>query len=210
MVCAKLINDLDLNCIDFYNRYYQNVILINKSDVQDYVIYTNDLQHRISFNLFSGKYGKLFTASEMSNTMKGTFSKTTNEGIPFYQHSVQVPVIGVSEYIKILLKQLDTSDYFAAIQFTDGNIEIYGFEYGLTTSGYNYEAQSTLGGSVITLESRYDEYVPPLMYVPKIITPPNSVTEQATLDFDNLFGDIPVFNFGDFNDDFNDDFNNQT
>ena len=37
------------------------------------------------------------------------------------------------------MKSLDLAKYFAAIQFMDGTVEIYGFENGLTTDDYEFD-----------------------------------------------------------------------
>src|SRR5690606_14491773 len=94
----------------------------------------------------------------------------------------------------------DLAKYFAAIQYTDGTVEIYGFENGLTTDDYDFDLQNNGGGSFINLISPESgmEDEPPYIYVP--------LTGTANEDFNNLFVDIPDVNIGDFNDDFNNDF----
>src|SRR5690606_1830493 len=110
-----------------------------------------------------------------------------------YDHKIEIAVVGVDENSKTMLKQLDFSDYFGALQFKDGTIEIFGFNYGLKTDPYNYTPQG-IGGAVISLVSKYEEYDPPYVYA------------GDSIDFDNLFANIPSFLGGDFNNDFNNDF----
>lgn len=197
MGCVSLIKGLDLNCLDeFFRKYYQNVILINRNDVNQFQITTNTTQHRIRFNLSAGKTGYLFSNSETVGILKAKFSKNEAKGINTYRHSVDIVVSGTSENIKTLLKQLDNSDYFAAIQFKSGDVEIYGFENGLGSSGYEYDATSGVGGSVINLVSKFDEYEPPYLYY----------SNDITGDFDDLFAGLPDFLGGDFNNDYSDDF----
>lgn len=197
MGCKKLLKGIDLNCINLVNKYYQNVILINKSEVDEHIISTTDTQHRISFNLLEGKSGHLFRASEITSLLSASFSKSEDNGIPVYEHRVQIPVSGATENVKTLLKQLDGSDYFAAIQLKNGIVEIYGFDNLLKTSNYDYESQSPLGGAVIQMVSKIEEYEPPYVYYA-------AGFEDAH--FNDLFGGIEGVLSGDFNDDFNDDF----
>ena len=196
MGCVELLKGFDLTCEPLFRKYYQNVILINKSDVDQVRIITTNDQHRIQFNLLAGKSGKLFIINETSSLLNASFSKSTNKGITEYNHNVDIVVAGTSENVKTLLKQIDNGKYFAAIQFRNGDVEIYGFENGLESQDYDYQAQSSLGGAVITLSSKFDEYDVPYLYHS------NSIDN----DFNELFTDLPGFLSGDFNNDFSDDF----
>lgn len=207
MSCEKLRAGLALDCAATQRRYYQQVVLINREDVDQKQILTSTVsiddqytcRHRVIFNLKEGKTGYRFSASENSSSIYASFEKSENEGIPQYRHSINIVVTGVSEQIKCLLKQLDYGDYFAAIQFYDSTVEIYGLENGLTSSSYGYDPQNSAGGGVIKLISMSDalEDEPPFVY-----------GGNAT-DFDNNFEDVVFVEQGDFNNDFNEDFNNQ-
>lgn len=199
MDCKKLTSGFDIGCEGLFRKYHQQVVLINRSDVDQYNITSNDGLHRIQFNLLEGRTGYLFRGNENAGLLNAFFTKKQEKGVPYYSHNVDVVVIGTSENVKVRLKQLDLSNYFAAIQFKNQNVEIYGFNNGLNTKGYEYNAQSGIGGSVISLGSKYDEYEPPYNYYSATITP----------DFDGLFTNVPDFIGGDFNNDFNSDFNNQ-
>jgi len=196
MSCVNLIKGFDIGCEALFRKYYQNVVLINRSDVDQFRIIATNSQHRIQFNLLAGKTGYLFTGNENVGLLNAKFNKREEKGVPFYTHNVDVVVAGTSENIKTLLKQIDNSNYFAAIQFKNGDVEIYGFENGLTSGSYEYAAQSSLGGAVITMSSKFDEYEPPYLYHS------NSITD----DFDGLFANLPNFLAGDFNQDYNNDF----
>lgn len=200
MGCVKLLNGLDISCQDFVNKYYQQVVLINRSDVNEVVIKNSDDFHRISFNLNAGASGFLFAGNEAGDVYKANFDKETENGIPLYGHSVELPVVGTAEHIKILLKQLDAADMFAAVQFKDGTVEIYGFENGLATQDYTYEAQSGTGGAVIELTSKHQEYSPPYVYF---------ASGNETAHFNALFAGLPAVIGGDFNNDFSNDFDNR-
>lgn len=206
MGCIELIKGSDVSCLVPQKRYYQNVVLVNKADVDQFNIYLFDEKNRVNFNLKAGKTGYLFASNENKQLINGSFRKVTQRNVNYYNHSLDIPVIGVDENIKTLLRQLDEGEYFGAINFLDGTVEIFGFNYGLKTSPYTFEAQNGLGGIVITLVSDVLEREPPYIYLPKILIPPNDIFKQAVADFDDLFADIDEQYTGDFNNDYNLDF----
>lgn len=207
MSCQKLRNDLLMDCATPLRKYYQKVVLVNRDDLNNKNILTSTVsiegeyicRHRVVFDLKSGKTGYRFAISENSENIFGSFEKTEVESVPQYTHNVNIVLVGISELVKCTMKQLDYGDYFAALQSQNGTIEIYGFEYGLTTSGYSYDPQNGAGGGVIRLTSSSEapEDEPPFLY------------GGDPADFDNNFSDVVYDPAGDFNDDFNDDFNNQ-
>lgn len=199
MGCVNLIKGFDATCGDnFVNKYYQNAVLINKSEIQDKVVTSSDTKNRVSFNLEEGATGYLFQANEKVALITGRFSKNEKKGVPYYTHKVDIVVYGVDEDAKTLLKQLDQGEFVVALEFKDGTVEIFGFDHGMKTTNYEYSGQGSNGGAVISLESRSEEYDPPYEYV--------SLTGTAVGDFDNLFADIGNILVGDFNNDFSDDF----
>lgn len=207
MSCQKLRNDLLLDCATPLRKYYQKVVLVNRADINNKNILVASVgiddeytcQHRVVFDLKEGKTGYMFSISENSESIFGEFDKTEVESVPQYAHSVSIVLLGISELVKCTMRQLDSGDYFAALKSQNGTIEIYGFEYGLTTAGYKYSPQSSAGGGVIRLISSPEapEDEPPFLY------------GGNPADFDNKFSDVVYNPAGDFNDDFNDDFNNQ-
>lgn len=205
-ICAQLRQGQDSACRAYARKYYQQVVLINKQDVEEYLILSPTVsiddeytcRYRIAFKLFEEKKGFRFTANENANVIFGTFSKSTVENIPQYKHSIQLPIFGVSEENRCILDQLDNAEYFGVIQYYDGTVEVYGFANGLITVDYNYDPANNGGGGVITLESTVDEDDMPYIYF--------NGTGTEGEDFDNNFenvGDLPE---GDYNDDFNDDY----
>lgn len=195
-VCVDLMKGWDLECDGVtFKKYYQNIVLVNRADVDEFLINSTSTSNRITFNLKEDKTGFLFRSSENGNVINAEFSKSVKNGIVLYEHKLDLAVTGINEDSKTMLKQLDMSDYFGAVHFKDGTIEIHGFSYGLKTDPYTYTPQG-LGGGILSLVSKYSEYDPPYIY--------NSPTPIE--DFDNLFADIPAIYGGDFNDDFNDDF----
>jgi len=211
MSCEQLRQGLNLDCVSVSKKYYQQVVLVNRADILNKRIVTSridieenyDCYNRVFFNLIDSRSGFRFTINENSSSIFGTFEKTMIENIPQYNHSVNIVVLGVSEAIKCLFTQLDYSDYFAVCQYYDGTIEVFGFEFGLSTANYNYDPHNGSGGAVIKLNSLNDslEDLPPLIY--------KSSRDTEQEDFDNNFQDVIFDINGDFNNDFNDDFNNQ-
>ena len=194
MACRELLREQDLSCVDVYRKYYQQIVLVNKKDVNEVVYNVDENNHSILFNLFDGTTGYRYRGNENSSLYSASFSKSVKKGQPLYSHSVSLPVVGVGTTTKLILKELDLSDYFAAIQFKSGTIEIYGFDNGLTTENYTFEAQNGLGGIGLTLTSKYEEEEPPYIYL------------GGEVNFDNKFAGIGDLLGGDFNFDFSTDF----
>lgn len=210
-VCDKIWSGLDMECAPIIRKNYQRVVLVNRSDVRNKSISTSYVniggefvcRHRIMFDLHEGKTGYLYSLGENSASIFGSAEKTDKEGIPQYLHTVTLPITGIDEASKCVLSQLDKADYFAAILYYDGTVEIYGFEYGLSTGSYTYDPINSGGGAITKLQSDGDSLEDdlPLLYVSQNATP--------TEDFDNLFAQHEITIGGDFNDDFNNDLNNQ-
>lgn len=195
-VCVDLLKGWDLECDGAqYRKYFQQLVLVNRADVDEYLIDSTSTTNNIAFNLKDGKTGFLFRSSENGTVINAEFSKSVRKGIVYYDHKMELAITGVDEDSKTMLKQLDMSDYFGAIQFKDGTVEIHGFSYGLKTDSYNYTPQG-LGGSIISLVSKYPEYDPPYVYL----------SDDPIEDFNCLFSCSTCIFGGDFNDDFNDDF----
>lgn len=208
-ICEQLRNGQDSACLVPERKYYQQCVLVNRSDVNNSRIVTSSVdidgnylcRHRVFFDLKDDTTGYRFTAGENGLTVFGISEKTVVNGIAQYSHSVNIIIVGVDEDAKCLLKQLDGGDYFAALQYYDGTVEIFGFEYGLTTSNYSYDPANLSGGAIIKLNSLADslEDEPPFVY--RTQTPNKEIT-----DFDNNFVGVVFDINGDFNDDFSDDF----
>lgn len=210
-VCGTLRNGQDSSCEVIYKKYYQQAVLVNRSDIENKAVVTSytdidDNYHcrlRAYFSLFEDKAGFRFQIGESASYIQGIAEKIDDDGVPQYKHSVTIAVMGVTEESKCILSQLDYGDYFAALQFADGTIELYGFEYGLSTNNYSYAPGQT-GGALITLQNLSDspEDELPLVYF-------SGTPDGEIADFDRLFLDNAWDDNGDFNDDFNNDFNNE-
>lgn len=206
MACEKLRNGLELSCGGVVKNYYQQVVLINREDVLNKQILTStvsiedvyECRYKVIFNLKPSLSGFRFSSSENGSTIFGVVEKLVVNGIPQYLHSVTINVLGVNELVKCTLQQLDYADYFCALQLYDGTVEIYGFEFGMTTENYTFDPQNSDGGAIIKLKSSNEALEDELPFIYK----------GGASDFDNLFKDIVFVPHGDFNDDFNNDFNN--
>jgi len=206
MSCEKLRAGLDLSCGNIVKKYYQQAILVNREDVLNKLILTStvsiadvyECRHKVSFNLKTGKTGFLFSASENSSSIFGVVEKSVVQGVPQYSHSVTILVLGVSQSVKCVLKQLDNADYFVVLQLYDGTVEVYGFEFGMTTDNYTFDPMNSEGGAIIKLKSLSDALEDELPFI----------YEGDSTDFDNFFLDVTFVPSGDFNNDFSNDFNN--
>lgn len=211
MVCEQLRQDLNLDCVSISKKYYQQIVLINRADILNKRVMTSSIDidgnytchNRVYFNLIDQRRGFRFSMNENSSAIFATFDKSIVENIPQYNHSVNIVVLGVTEEIKCLFTQLDYSDYFAVAQFYDGTVEVFGFDFGLTSNNYTYDPHNAGGGAILRLSSLSDalEDNPPYIYKNQ------NGTENE--DFDNNFQDVIFDILGDFNSDFNNDFNNQ-
>jgi len=211
MSCEQLRSGLDLSCAEIAKKYYQQVVLVNRNDVNNKIILTSSVsidgiytcRNRAYFDLKTDLSGFRFSLGENATSIFGSFDKSVIENIPQYNHNVSIVLAGVDEDTKCKLTQLDYADYFAALQNYDNTIELFGFEYGLTTQNYNYDPANSGGGVVIRLVSFNESFedLPPLVY--------KSQNGTEIEDFNNNFQDVVFDPNGDYNDDFNNDFNNE-
>jgi len=189
-ICAQLLAGQNSVCEPLKRRYYQQVVLINKSDIDTFTITKTDYDsptptcaYTVSFELKPDKTGFMFLGPENGSNFFGSFDKTTSDlGFSQYNHNASMLIVGATEDAKCILDSLDKGSFVAAYQFTDGTVEIYGMENGLATGDYTYDIQSGGGGSLIVLSSLEvaPENTLPLVYV-------SSVPGQESEDFDDAF-----------------------
>jgi len=171
-VCGSLLNGQDASCIAPVRRYYQQAVLINKADIETYTINKPtaedpDCKYNVEFSLKTGKTGYRFTGSESGSSYKGYFDKSVSDlGFVQYKHNAQILVVGSDEESKCILDSLSKGRLVVAYQFTDGTVEIYGIELGLTTGDFTYDVQEGGGGTAIVLSSLdiAPENLVPLVY----------------------------------------------
>ena len=189
-ICALLLNGQNAVCDPLKRRYYQQAVIINKSDILTYTITRTDYEspspvcaYNVTFTLKDGKSGYFFEGPQNGSNYSGTFDKTTSDlGFAQYKHNANFLIVGASEDAKCVLDSLDKGSFVVALQFTDGTVEIYGMENGLSTGDYTYDIQGGGGGTAIilsSLETTPENYLP-LVYV-------SANPGQESEDFDDAF-----------------------
>lgn len=158
-VCGTLKNGLDVSCVSPVRRYAQQIVIINKADIDEYTITAPTgaggiCAYNVAFTLKDGKTGYRIQGPENGSSFFGSYDKSTSDiGYVQYAHTVSMLMAGVSEATKCILEALDKGSYVAALQIGD-IVEIYGMESGLTTGDYTYNPQEGGGGAAVTLTSR--------------------------------------------------------
>lgn len=207
-VCSDLKNGYSIPCINSQRVHAQRLVLINKSDVEEYIVErsSEDIEgnftcrHNLLFKLKAGKKGFSVKSITKGLNIFGSFSRAEKNNIIEYGHLVQLLVMGFDLSSICFLQQLDKGFYFAALLLTDGSVIIYGFENGLNPVNYKVDIQNTAGGTILSLQSDPEEQEDEMPFLYK------NLTNTESEDFDNLFEDIPTIAGGDFNNDFNNDF----
>lgn len=189
-ICGRLLNDIDGSCVAPARRYWQQAVLINKSDIETLTINTTDYDaqsptcaYNVEFTLKCETSGIRVTGIETGDHFKGYYDKTRDaNGYPTYKHQVQIFLGGISENVKCALDALDKGSVVVALQLKDGTVEIYGIENGMSTGDYTWDLQAGSGGTAIVLSSLDSS---PENFVPLIYKASGSGTESA--DFDSNF-----------------------
>lgn len=171
-ICGKLKDGLDTSCEPLMRKYYQQAVVINKNDIDDYTVNIdngeNGCEYNVEFSLKEGAKGFRFMGAENGNVFLGRYSKSVNEdnGHVEYIPETQFFIGGVSEKVKCILDTLDKGRYVVAMQAVNGTVEIYGIRNGLTTDEYDYSPAENGGGASIVLKSNEDapESELPLVY----------------------------------------------
>jgi hypothetical protein len=187
-LCAKIFNGLDVSCVKPVSKYYQQAVIINKSDIDTYTVDLPDAEaqtcaYKVQFALKAGATGYRIQGAEAGSSFYGSVSKTRNDlGYAEYLHNVGILVAGLSEESKCILDGLDKGSFVVALQAKDETVEVFGLVNGLTTGDYEYNIQEGGGGTQIILSSLEDaaESSLPLIYE-------SAVPGQETEDFDDAF-----------------------
>lgn len=186
-ICGTLGQGIDQACLtNIVKKYYQQMVVINKADINPATVSYNlpslatPSDYNISFDLKIGKTGYLFKAIESNRTLSGMAEKTTSETVGVqYAHKVNYTVLSTSQSIKAILNSFDKGKYVVALQLLNGDVEIYGFENGLSSADYTYDIQGTGGATVLVLESKENEFESTL--------PLHFKSADPNADFDSLF-----------------------
>lgn len=192
-LCALLVNGLDVGCDAPTRKYYQQAVLINKSDIDPTATVitkpdpeTETCAYTVEFTLKEGKTGYKFIGPSAGSTFVGSFDKSRNDlGYAQYIHNPQILITGIDEATKCILDALDKGSFIVALQLKDETVEIYGFVNGLTTGDYTYNIQEGGGGTPVILSSLEDAPESSLPFVYKSGTP-----GEEGADFDDAFSNI--------------------
>lgn len=187
-ICGILKNGQDASCVAPARRFYQQAVIINKADIDTFMITTPTAEdptcaYTVEFSLKAGTTGYRFTGPESGSSYKGYFDKTLSDlGFVQYKHNAQILIVGSTEEAKCILDSLSKGKYIVVYQFTDGTVEVYGFENGLTTGDFTYDVQEGGGGTAIVLSSMdiAPENLVPLVYK-------SAVPGGEEADFDSNF-----------------------
>lgn len=161
----------DRTCQGTQKGYIQKVVLVNKNDLESYNIESELIdngnleplaKHRISFKLKNNKSGILIENNQNSQIIVPNVQASYSDELPRYTHSLQFAIYDVTERTKWLLMTLSKADYFATVLHKSGVVEVYGFEFGMKTDGYTFDAGD--GGAIIKLSSIENEFHLPLNY----------------------------------------------
>ena len=192
-ICAELQDGFDLSCIrNLVKKYAQEAVIINYNDI-DRAASTTSLvdgvtcDYTVQLTLKAGKSGVRIKLPGSGNSIKGFTAKSkTDNGFVQYLHQVQILATGVTAAQKCILDKLDHGSYVIALQATDGTVEIYGFQNGLTTGDYTLDLVEGGGATLIPLQSdeTAQEDFLPLVYKPQ-------TGGNAVADFDELFAAAP-------------------
>ncbi|WP_027378182.1 hypothetical protein [Chryseobacterium daeguense] len=175
-ICTELTGAIDKSCVrNFPKKYYQEAVIINLNDIdkansQIGNIAGSTCDYTVQMILKSLKKGVQVKLPETGNAIKGFTGKSkTDNGFVQYLHQVQILMIGADVETKCQIDKLDHGRYVVALQLTDGTVEIYGWENGLSTGDYTYDIAEGGGGSLIVLQSdeNAQESMLPLVYKPQ-------------------------------------------
>lgn len=191
LICAELKGSYDLSCVRTLNKkYFQEIVVINFNDIDRTASTLNvddtACDFTVSMKLKAGKKGVMIKLPESSGQIKGFYAKSTSTlGYPQYLHQVQFLMAGITKDIKCAMDKLDRGRYVVATQVPSGEVEIYGWENGLTTNDYTYDITEGGGGSPLILQSKDTEQE---SLIPLLYKSTNPGSENA--DFNNQFSQV--------------------
>lgn len=195
-ICGTLLSGQDSSCAQLIKRYYQQIVIIPKTDIAEFEIVKTDFstenptcKYHVTFSLKEGKTGFRFTGPANGNSYSLDFSKsTTDTGFVQYTHTVNMLFAGLSEADKCILEALDKGSYIVALQQMGSDlIEIAGIQFGLSTGDYDATPASNGGATPLTLvsnENSLENYLP-LIYK-------SAVEGGEVADFDANFANPAV------------------
>jgi len=186
--CALLANGQDNSClVDIVRKYYQQVVLINRSDIVDIVESVPTAEdptcvYTVGFGLKENATGYRIAGIEAGSVYKGYFDKSVSDlAYPQYIHHVDMVLMGIGQDTKCILDSMSRGSFVAALQIGT-TIEIYGIKNGLSIDDFTFDVGEGGGGSLLTLSSLENAPESRLPFVYVSNTPGSEVA-----DFDALF-----------------------
>lgn len=187
MICDVILKlGQDRSCFREEKRYYNEAVLIHKSDVESYSVKVGSTlgfleeipHHEITFKLKTDAEGLYFGGNPNKFFIYGTSTHSRRKGINRYTHFVQIPTYGIDERAKYILHTLDQmKDYFMALKHKSGVVEIFGFGSGLETNDYTLNGQNQINMVQLSTPNDFLEYNHPLVYK----------SDNPIRDFDSFF-----------------------
>lgn len=191
-LCGRLLSGQDSACSPSVRKYYQQVVLINRDDIdyENSVVTKPDPEadpatcdYSVQMVLKEGTIGYRFTGPENGSSFFATYDKSRSDlGFTQYIHHANMILTGVDEASKCIIDALDKGKFVASFQLMDGTVEIVGWENGIGTDDYTFDIQGGGGANAIILSSNEDapESMVPMVYV-------SAVPGDETVDFDAAF-----------------------
>lgn len=184
-VCGQLNRGQDLSCPNLAKKYFQQAIVINRQDIENYQVQIDSTKNEfyVSFNLKKGKTGYLFRGKEAGSSFFGSADKsTTEQGMIQYLHKTNLILQTADVEGKLSQHELDNGSFLVALQLTNNTVEIYGMEFGMSTADYTLDLQANGGVNTVVLQSfeNSQENYLPLIYQ-------SEVEGSENADFDSLF-----------------------
>lgn len=183
VVCAELTGAIDNSCVrNFAKKYFQEAVFINLNDIDKVASVVGNIggatcDYTVQMILKSGKKGIQVKLPETGNAIKGMTAKSKDTyNNPQYMHQSQFLMLGASATAKCNMDKLDHGRFVVALQLTDGTVEIYGWENGLSTADYTYDIVEGGGGALIILQSddTAQESMLPMVYKPAALGDANA------------------------------------
>src|SRR5690606_25122931 len=136
---AKLGNGLDVSCEAPVRKFFQQAVVINKTEIEEYTIQNPDSEpgvcaYNLTLTLKAGATGYRSSGPQAGSSFFGSFDKSRSDlGHTQYIHNASILIASASEEAKCILDSLDKGSFVVAYQYTDGTVEVYGMETGLTS-----------------------------------------------------------------------------
>lgn len=174
IICNELEGNIDQSCKrSVAKAYFQEAVFINFHDIDRNASTVTTgttggtCSHSVKMVLLPGKKGTMLKLPDGGSTIKGSYDKSTaDNGFVEYLHKAQALVIGSDEATKCTIDKLDHGLYVIALQTKDGNVELYGWENGVSSGDYTWDIVDGGGGTIIPFQNKEaeKESMLPLIY----------------------------------------------